>query len=204
MSAIHWDSFFFLFFALVTCVFAVAVVVSNNIVRMAAYLVASLCGVAGLFFLSGASSWGPCNSCSMSAARSCCWSSASCSRQGDRSCRCGAAAGNGSWPCWRADRCWPCSCRPWARFGRSRNQPRPPWRPPQTNPTTTQLGAGLVGVRTDNVGRVSRATRKNRTLTSATSCRLKSSPSISWSSSWEPRSWHGPSAASGPENRDWS
>jgi len=54
MSAIHWDSFFFLFFALVTCVFAVAVVVSNNIVRMASYLVASLCGVAGLFFLSGA------------------------------------------------------------------------------------------------------------------------------------------------------
>ena len=54
MSAIHWDSFFFLFFALVTCVFAVAVVVSNNIARMASYLVASLCGVAGLFFLSGA------------------------------------------------------------------------------------------------------------------------------------------------------
>ncbi len=24
----------------------------------------------------------------------------------------GAAAGNGSWPCWRADRCWPCCCRP--------------------------------------------------------------------------------------------
>jgi NADH-quinone oxidoreductase subunit J len=38
----------------VTCVFAVAVVVSNNIVRMASYLVAALCGVAGLFFLSGA------------------------------------------------------------------------------------------------------------------------------------------------------
>src|SRR5208282_5407355 len=54
MAAIHWDSFFFLFFALVTCVFAVAVVVSNNIVRMASYLVASLCGVAGLFFLAGA------------------------------------------------------------------------------------------------------------------------------------------------------
>ncbi len=54
MSAINWDSFFFLFFALVTCVFAVAVVVSNNIVRMASYLVASLCGVAGLFFLAGA------------------------------------------------------------------------------------------------------------------------------------------------------
>jgi NADH-quinone oxidoreductase subunit J len=54
MTAIHWESFFFLFFALVTCVFAIAVVVSNNIVRMASYLVASLCGVAGLFFLSGA------------------------------------------------------------------------------------------------------------------------------------------------------
>jgi NADH-quinone oxidoreductase subunit J len=54
MSAINWESFFFLFFALVTCVFAVAVVLSNNIVRMAAYLVGSLCGVAGLFFLSGA------------------------------------------------------------------------------------------------------------------------------------------------------
>lgn len=54
MSAIHWDSFFFLFFALATCVFAVAVVVSNNIVRMASYLVAARCGVAGLFFLSGA------------------------------------------------------------------------------------------------------------------------------------------------------
>jgi len=54
MQAIHWDSFFFLFFALMTCVFAIAVVVSSNIVRMATYLVASLCGVAGLFFLAGA------------------------------------------------------------------------------------------------------------------------------------------------------
>ena len=54
MLAIHWDSFFFLFFALVTCVFAVAVVASNNIVRMATYMVAALCGVAGLFFLCGA------------------------------------------------------------------------------------------------------------------------------------------------------
>ena len=61
MSAIHWDSAFFLFFALVTCVFAVAVVVSSNIVRMASYLVASLCGVAGLFFLAGRSFWGPCS-----------------------------------------------------------------------------------------------------------------------------------------------
>ena len=54
MSAIHWHSFFFLFFALVTCALAVAVVVSSNIVRMACYLVVSLCGVAGLFFLAGA------------------------------------------------------------------------------------------------------------------------------------------------------
>ena len=54
MEAIHWHSFFFLLFALVACVFAVAVVVSSNIVRMASYLVVSLAAVAGLFFLAGA------------------------------------------------------------------------------------------------------------------------------------------------------
>jgi NADH:ubiquinone oxidoreductase subunit 6 (subunit J) len=54
MEAIHWHSFFFLLFALVACVFAVAVVVSSNIVRMAFYLVISLSAVAGLFFLAGA------------------------------------------------------------------------------------------------------------------------------------------------------
>ncbi|MFH1265353.1 MAG: NADH-quinone oxidoreductase subunit J [Planctomycetota bacterium] len=54
MDAINWHSFFFLLFALVACVFAVAVVVSANIVRMAFYLVVSLGGVAGLFFLAGA------------------------------------------------------------------------------------------------------------------------------------------------------
>jgi len=54
MEPIHWHSFFFLLFALVTCVFAVAVVVSSNIVRMACYLVVSLSAVAGLFFLAGA------------------------------------------------------------------------------------------------------------------------------------------------------
>ena len=54
MSTINWPSFFFLFFALIACVFAVAVVVTGNIVRMACYLVVSLSAVAGLFFLAGA------------------------------------------------------------------------------------------------------------------------------------------------------
>lgn len=54
MDAINWHSFFFLVFASVACVFAVAVVVSSNIVRMAFYLVVSLGAVAGLFFLAGA------------------------------------------------------------------------------------------------------------------------------------------------------
>lgn len=51
---INWQSFFFLLFALVACVFAVAVVVSSNIVRMAFYLILSLGATAGLFFLAGA------------------------------------------------------------------------------------------------------------------------------------------------------
>lgn len=51
---INWHSFFFLLVALVTCAFALAVVISSNIVRMAFYLVLSLAGVAGLFFLAGA------------------------------------------------------------------------------------------------------------------------------------------------------
>ena len=41
-------------FAMAACAFAVAVVVSGNIVRMAFYLVLSLGAVAGLFFLAGA------------------------------------------------------------------------------------------------------------------------------------------------------
>ncbi len=52
--AINWHSFFFLLFALVACVFALAVVFSSNIVRMAFYLVLSLGATAGLFFLAGA------------------------------------------------------------------------------------------------------------------------------------------------------
>jgi NADH-quinone oxidoreductase subunit J len=51
---IYWPSFFFLLFAAVACVFALAVVFSGNIVRMALYLVISLSATAGLFFLSGA------------------------------------------------------------------------------------------------------------------------------------------------------
>ena len=54
MEQINWHAFFFLLMALVACAFAVAVVVSNNIVRMAFYLVVSLGAVAGLFFLAGA------------------------------------------------------------------------------------------------------------------------------------------------------
>src|SRR3954465_13858731 len=51
---IYWPSFFFLLFAAIACAFAVAVVLSPNIVRMAFYLVMSLAATAGLFFLAGA------------------------------------------------------------------------------------------------------------------------------------------------------
>lgn len=53
-AAINWHSFFFLLFALVTCGFAVAVVVSSHIVHMAFYLIVSLGATAGLYFLAGA------------------------------------------------------------------------------------------------------------------------------------------------------
>jgi len=49
-----WHGFFFVFFALLTCGFALGVLFSNNIVRMAFYLVLSLGASAGLFFLAGA------------------------------------------------------------------------------------------------------------------------------------------------------
>jgi NADH:ubiquinone oxidoreductase subunit 6 (subunit J) len=54
VDAINWHTFFFLLFALITCVFAVAVVVASNIVRMAFYLIMSLGATAGVFFLAGA------------------------------------------------------------------------------------------------------------------------------------------------------
>jgi NADH-quinone oxidoreductase subunit J len=47
-------SCFFLLMALLACGSAIAVVFSTNIVRMAFYLVVSLSAVAGLFFLAGA------------------------------------------------------------------------------------------------------------------------------------------------------
>ena len=50
----NWHSFFFLLFALVACGFALAVVFTSNIVRMAFYLTLSLGATSGLFFLAGA------------------------------------------------------------------------------------------------------------------------------------------------------
>jgi NADH-quinone oxidoreductase subunit J len=54
MNAINWNSVIFLLFSVVACVFALAVVFTSNIVRMAFYLVLSLAATAGLFFLAGA------------------------------------------------------------------------------------------------------------------------------------------------------
>lgn len=53
-AAINWHTFFFLLFALVTCGAAVAVVFTTNVVRMAVWLILSLLGASGLFFLAGA------------------------------------------------------------------------------------------------------------------------------------------------------
>jgi NADH:ubiquinone oxidoreductase subunit 6 (subunit J) len=53
-SVIDWHEFFFYFFALVTCVFALAVLFSSHIVHMAFYLIVSLGASAGLFILAGA------------------------------------------------------------------------------------------------------------------------------------------------------
>jgi len=54
VEPINWHSLFFLLFALIACVFAVAVAYTSNIVRMAFYLVLSLAATSGLFFLAGA------------------------------------------------------------------------------------------------------------------------------------------------------
>jgi len=51
---INWHSVFFLLFALIAVAFAVAVVVSSSVVRMAFHLIISLAATAGLFFLAGA------------------------------------------------------------------------------------------------------------------------------------------------------
>jgi len=54
LAAIDWHTLFFALFALIACGFALAVLFSSNIVRMAFSLVLSLGAVAGLFFLAGA------------------------------------------------------------------------------------------------------------------------------------------------------
>ena len=54
LSAVNWHSFFFLLFGGLACAFAVGVLVSANIVRMAFYLIVSLSATAGLFILAGA------------------------------------------------------------------------------------------------------------------------------------------------------
>ncbi|MCH5374566.1 MAG: NADH-quinone oxidoreductase subunit J [Planctomycetes bacterium] len=53
-GSIDWNAAFFTLFATLSCVFALGVLFSNNIVRMAFYLVLCLGAVAGLFFLAGA------------------------------------------------------------------------------------------------------------------------------------------------------
>jgi NADH-quinone oxidoreductase subunit J len=54
VEGINWNSAFFWLFTAVACTFAVAVVLSNNIVRMAFYLILSLGATSGLYFLAGA------------------------------------------------------------------------------------------------------------------------------------------------------
>ncbi|MEZ6120387.1 MAG: NADH-quinone oxidoreductase subunit J [Pirellulaceae bacterium] len=50
----NWHTLLFYLFALMSCGFAIAVVVSANVVRMAFFLIVSLASTAGLFFLAGA------------------------------------------------------------------------------------------------------------------------------------------------------
>src|SRR5881394_2102868 len=54
LAALNWHSIAFLFFALIACGFAIAVVTTSNIVRMAFYLTLCLGATSGLFFLAGA------------------------------------------------------------------------------------------------------------------------------------------------------
>ena len=54
LAVVDWHSYFFMLFALLACGFAIGVVFTSNVVRMAFYLVMSLGATAGLFFLAGA------------------------------------------------------------------------------------------------------------------------------------------------------
>lgn len=51
---VDFHSVVFLFFALISCLAAVAVVLTGDVVRMAVYLIVSLSGAAALFFMAGA------------------------------------------------------------------------------------------------------------------------------------------------------
>jgi NADH:ubiquinone oxidoreductase subunit 6 (subunit J) len=52
-AALNWHTLFFVFFAMITCGFALAVLFTSNIVRMAFYLTICLGSASGLFFLAG-------------------------------------------------------------------------------------------------------------------------------------------------------
>jgi NADH:ubiquinone oxidoreductase subunit 6 (subunit J) len=54
LAALNWHSIYFYLFAVLAGIFAIAVVLSSNIVRMAFYLIMSLGATAGLIFLAGA------------------------------------------------------------------------------------------------------------------------------------------------------
>jgi len=54
VAAINWHTFFFLMFALLACGFALATLLSRNIVRMAFSLMLCLGATSGIFFLAGA------------------------------------------------------------------------------------------------------------------------------------------------------
>ncbi len=54
LASFDWHALFFMFFALLTCGFALAMLFSSNVVHMAFYLIMSLGASAGLFFLAGA------------------------------------------------------------------------------------------------------------------------------------------------------
>ena len=54
LAAVNFHTLLFYLFAILACGFAVGVVVADNVVRMALYLVLSLGATAGLFFLAGA------------------------------------------------------------------------------------------------------------------------------------------------------
>jgi len=50
----NWHAVFFYLYAVLACSFAIAVVMTANVVRMAFYLVLSLAATSGLFYLAGA------------------------------------------------------------------------------------------------------------------------------------------------------